>query len=97
MPKVPRGFLSQRFLKNENEEYHKPLYFILQNLLLNRIATPSFIAYDINGRDALSLRIVRKLFGATTIAWTVRSAEEAEIAEKAGFDTIIFENFIPEK
>ena len=97
MPDVARGFLSQRFLKNENKAYHKPLYFVLQNLLLNRIASPAFIAYDINGRDSISLRIARRLLGAVTVAWTVRSAEEEAIAKKAGFSTVIFENYIPEK
>ena len=97
MPAASRGFLSQRFLKSENKAYHKPLYFILQNLLLNRIASPAFIAYDINGRAAFSLRLSRWLFGAVTVAWTVRSKEEEEIAKRAGFKTIIFENYIPEK
>lgn len=97
MPGVARGFLSQRFLKSENKAYHKPLYFILQNLLLNRIASPAFIAYDIHGRRSFSLRIARKLLGAVTVAWTVRSAEEEAIAKKAGFKTVIFENYIPEK
>ena len=97
MPGVARGFLSQRFLKSENKEYHKPLYFALQNLLLNRIASPAFIAYDIHGRKSISLRIARSLLGAATVAWTVRSPEEEKIAESAGFDTIIFENYIPEK
>lgn len=96
-PTVMRGFLSQLFLKSENKEYHKPLYFILQNLLINRIASPAFIAYDIKGRRSLSLRIARWLLGAKTVAWTIRSAEEEAIAKKAGFDTIIFENYIPEK
>lgn len=97
MPGVARGFLSQRFLKSENKAYHKPLYFILQNLLLNRIASPAFIAYDIHGRKSISLRIARRLLGAVTVAWTVRSAEEEAIAKKAGFKTVIFENYIPEK
>jgi glycerophosphoryl diester phosphodiesterase len=97
MPKVQRGFLSQRFLKSENKEFHKPLYFVLQNLLINRISSPSFIAYDIKGKDSLSLRIARRLLGAVTIAWTVRSAEEEALAKKAGFDTVICENYIPEK
>ena len=97
LPKVERGFLSQRFMANENKEYHKPVHFLLHHLLLNRVASPSFIAYDINGRGAVSLRLARALLGASTVAWTVRSPEEEKAASDAGFDTIIFEGYIPEK
>jgi glycerophosphoryl diester phosphodiesterase len=96
-PKVARGFLSKQFLRDADKSYHTPTHFILQCLLLNRIASPAFIAYDIDGRRSLSLRIARRLLGARTVAWTVRSKEEEAIAKKAGFDTIIFENYIPEK
>ena len=97
MPNVERGFLSQRFMANENKEYHKFIHFLLHHLLVNRISSPNFIAYDIGGRNALSLRIARALLGAVTVAWTVRSPEEEAAAKAAGFKTIIFENYIPEK
>ena len=33
--------------------------------------------------------------GAATFAWTVKSEEEEKSAFKAGFDTVIFEGYIP--
>ncbi len=94
MPHVARGILSHRYYAYE--PYRKPLYFLLQCLLLNRVASPAFVAYDHRHSGALSLKLAR-LMGAVTFAWTVRSAEEEAAAYKNGFDSIIFENFIPEK
>ena len=93
MPEVPRGILSQNYYKNE--KYRKPLYYILKILLLNRICKPSFIAYDHEDYKCISLRIVRRLFGAVTFAWTVRSPKEEMEARAHGFDSVIFENYIP--
>lgn len=95
LPRVPRGILSHRYYKYE--KYRKPLYFLLQCLLLNRVCRPAFIAYDHRDSKALSLRIARRLFGVITFAWTVRSAEEEKAAKENGFDSVIFENYIPEK
>ncbi len=92
LPHATVGILSQRYM--EYEPYKKPLYFLLQALLLNRVAAPAFIAYDHHHWSSLSLRIAR-LLGASTLAWTVRSKEEERIAYKHGFDTVIFESFIP--
>lgn len=94
-PDTPRGILSHRYYKYE--PYRKPLYFLLQCLLLNRLCRPSFISYDHEDTRNLSFKLVRSLFGATTFAWTVRSEEEERLAKKHGFDTIIFEDFLPEK
>lgn len=94
-PLVLRGILSHRYYKEE--KYRKPLYFLLQCLLFNRLCRPSFISYDHRDCGNLSLKLAQKLFGATTFAWTVRSQDEANLAKKHGFDTIIFEGFIPEK
>ena len=91
-PKVARGILSHRYYAYK--QYKKPLYFLLQTLLLNRICSPAFIAYDHRHANALSLRIARKM-GAVTFAWTVRSAEEEQEAYKNGFDGVIFENYRP--
>lgn len=93
MPGVTAGLLSHRYYAYE--PYRKPLYFLLQTLLLNRICAPAFIAYDHRHAKSISLRIARALLGATTFAWTVRTKEEEAAALKAGFDSIIFEGFLP--
>lgn len=94
MPEIPRGILSHRYYEYEN--YRKPLYFILQSLLLNFLCRPAFIAYDHKHAKAFGLRFARSFFGVPTLAWTVRSREDEQIARKNGFDGIIFENYIPE-
>ncbi len=91
LPDVPRGILSQNYYKYE--KYRKPLYFILRCLLLNRICKPSFIAYDHSDYNCISLRIARRLFGAVTFAWTVRTPDEEKAARERGFDSVIFEGY----
>jgi hypothetical protein len=71
------------------------LYFLLQCLFLNAVCRPAFIAYDHRHHSCISLRIARRLFGAATVAWTVRSPEEEAAARDRGFDGIIFENYLP--
>ena len=92
-PEIPRGILSHRY--SEYEKSRKPLFFLLQSLLLNFLCRPAFIAYDHRHADAFGLRFVRAFFKVPTITWTVRSAEEEVIARKNGFDGIIFENYLP--
>ena len=92
-PEIPRGILSHRYY--EYEKSRKPLFFLLQSLLLNFLCRPAFIAYDHRHADAFGLRFVRAFFKVPTIAWTVRSAEEEKVARKNGFDGIIFENYLP--
>ena len=94
LPGATRGILSHKYYKYE--PFKKPLYFLLQLLLLNRICSPAFVAYDPKDADAISLRAARDL-GAVTFAWTVRSEEEEIEAYKNGFDSVIFENYIPKK
>lgn len=94
LPSATRGILSHKYYAYE--PYRKPLYFLLQMLLLNRVCSPAFVAYDHHHARSISLRAARDL-GAVTFAWTVRSADEEREAYKNGFDSIIFENYIPEK
>lgn len=94
LPKVPRGILSHRYY--EYDAYRKPLYFLLQCLLLNRVCRPAFVAYDHRHYRSFALRMAR-LMGAVTFAWTVRSEEEQRQAMKHGFDSVIFEGYLPEK
>ncbi len=91
---VPRGILSQNYLKYP--EFKAPLYFILQYLLLNRICRPSFVAFQKNHTKKNPSFHLCRLMGAATFAWTVKSEEEEKEAFKNGFDTVIFEGYIPE-
>ena len=90
---IPHGVLSHKYY--DYEQYRKPLYFLLQTLIMNFLCRPAFVAYDHRHFKCLSLRILRKLFGVTTFAWTIRSEEEEKEAYKHGFDGVIFENYIP--
>lgn len=94
LPKVARGILSQRYYAYE--QYQKPLYFLLQCLLFNRVCKPAFVAYDHRHSKSPALKLAR-LMGAVTFAWTVKSAEDEEKAYQNGFDSIIFEGYLPEK
>jgi len=95
MPEIPRGFLSQNFLSDK--KYRGFVYFLLQNLLLNVICRPDFIAYNHRDYKNAALRLVRSTFGVPTLAWTVRSEREEQEAIKHGFDSVIFEKYTPQK
>ncbi len=94
LPGVTVGILSHKYYTYP--DYQKPLYFLLQCLLLNRVCRPSFIAFDHRHASSLPLRLCRGL-GAVTFAWTVKSVEDEKKAMKNGFDSIIFEGYLPEK
>ena len=78
------------------EKYPDVVYFLAENLLTNRLCNPSFIAYAHEHHYMPALKLAR-LLGARTIAWTVRSEEEEMAAYKHGFDSVIFENYVPKK
>lgn len=93
MPDVLRGLLSQNFLTEKR--YRNPLYFLLQNLMMNVICRPDFIAFNHAHYKNPALKLTRDMFGAATFAWTVRSKEEETAAYENGFNTVIFENYTP--
>ena len=94
MPNVHVGILSQIYFREE--KYRKPLYLALQLMLLNVLSRPSFVAFKHTDKKAFSFKVCKKLFGVTAFAWTVRTPEEEKAALSAGFDAVIFENYIPE-
>ena len=96
LPDIPRGILSSLFTKNEQYR-KKPLYFLLENMLLNLLARPDFIAYEKNGHTSPALRFVRKRWCTPLFAWTIKSEDEEKKAISDGFDTVIFEGYIPNK
>ena len=93
-PNVVRGVLSQKFWAHKN--YRSFLYFMLGILSLNFLARPDFIAFNGHHYASLPLRFAR-LCGAYTLAWTVASAEDEHIVREKGFDSVIFEGYLPER
>lgn len=89
-----RGQLSDAFLKEG--EYVGVLYFVLQNLLLNFLGKPDFVAYNHHYPQILSRRLCRSLYKNTAAAWTIKSEEELSEAKKH-FDIFIFDSFVPER
>ncbi len=91
---VVRGQLADEFLKYE--EYRSPLYLILQNLLLNWMTKPDFVAYNHKYAGNLSRRLCRSLYKNMAAAWTIKSQEELDAAWDQ-FDVFIFDSFLPKK
>ena len=94
-PDILRGILSCEY--NEDKFKGKLLYKMLRKLNVNFMMRPDFIAYSKEGYAEKNLRFIRKRFGTALIAWTVRSEEEEREAISHGFDTVIFENYIPQE
>ena len=83
---VVRGQLSSRLWKEK--KYRTLSHALVQNLLLNFYARPDFIAYDFHDKGYFAFRLAR-LWSPYTLAWTVKSAADAQAAK--GFDALIFE------
>lgn len=92
-PNVMRGQLSTMYTKNGK---HKPIYYMMEYLLLNFMTKPDFIAYDVRYTNNISRKICYKLFHNTAVSWTIRSLEELEKV-KDEYDIFIFEGCKPSK
>ncbi len=68
--------------------------FALSALIVNFLSAPDFIAYNHIRKNRLSLKLCKKLFGAATAAWTIRSQKELDAAKEM-FEIFIFDGFIP--
>ena len=92
-PEVIRGQLSANFKKSGKKE--DAGMFLVHYLLTNFLCRPDFIAFDHRHKKSISRLINKYLFGALSVAWTIRSKEELTQA-KGDFDLFIFESFVPE-
>ncbi len=93
-PDICRGQLSENFLQSKGTNMGAFADFAMTHLLLDFVTRPDFIAYDWHGREGLSPRLARTLWGVQEVSWTVRDRETMERLEAEG-SLIIFENFIP--
>lgn len=90
-PDVVRGQLSANFKKEGQKEGFTE--WLVHMLLLNVLGRPDFVAYSHKSANNLSRRLTR-FFGATAVAWTIRSQEELD-RNRHNFDLFIFEGFRP--
>ncbi len=91
---VVRGQLSDGFIKSG--EFKGLLYHILQNLMLNWLTKPDFIAYNHKYENVFARKLCRDLYKNTAVAWTIKSSRELTEARDK-FDMFIFDSFIPDK
>lgn len=80
-PNVVRGQLSSNFFGHA-EKGSAIQFFAVRNLLLNVLARPDFIAFDIRYPNDLAFRLCCKVWGALPIGWTIRTHAELEEAKK---------------
>ena len=92
VPRIVRGQLLTSFDK-EGGVRSKLRRVILQNLLLNFLAKPQFIACNYLYYKNFPVRWCR-FRGCALAAWTIRDEETIEQLQK-DFDIIIFEHFLP--
>ena len=90
-PAVVRGQLSARLFKKGDRT---PSMFLVQNLLLNFLARPDFVAYDYHHKNGYSFSLCRFFHRPYTVAWTVRDREALALCRS--FDAVIFENLTGE-
>lgn len=90
---VVRGQLSDGFTRSG--EFKGILYVLLQNLMLNWITKPDFVAYNHKYAEVPARKICKGFYKNMAAAWTIKSQEELEKARNK-FDIFIFDSFIPD-
>lgn len=93
-PDILRGQLTRNFLKDKSAKMPWVLKFCLTRQLFNFQTRPDFVACRFEDRKRLGNRLVKKLWGATRVAWTITTLEDYKTARKEGWIPI-FENFEP--
>ena len=93
--KVFRGQLSENFAA-EDERYQGFKYKLLENLLLNFLSKPDFIAYNHKYADNISRGLCCNVFRARAAYYTVRSQHDLDRLRRGG-SMVIFEGFLPDR
>ena len=91
-PDVLRGQLSTVFDKSSKVPWVAK--FVATNLMTNFYTRPDFISYDVRHLDQFSYRLLRMLYKVEKAAWTIKSRDQLEKAEKSS-NIFIFDNFDP--
>ena len=93
-PDVLRGQLTENFFKSPDSKLPGILKFLMTHQIFNFTTQPDFVAYRFSDRKRLSNSLVKKLWGAARVTWTIQTIEEYRMAKKEGWIPI-FEGFEP--
>ena len=86
-PAVVRGQLSANLFWHGKRIF--PM-FVVENMLLNFLARPDFIAYDYHYKNSYSFALCRFFHRPYTVSWTVKDVDALESSRR--FDGVIFED-----
>lgn len=93
-PNIVRGQLTTQFKDKGKAFKIKVRDFILENLMLNFLTKPDFIAYNHLDPDSLAFSICKNLYRSFTVAYTIQSNEDLK-SNLNRFDLFIFDKFTP--
>lgn len=93
-PDLLRGQLTENFFKTESTVLPWYLKLCLTCQMFNFLNRPDFVAYKFADRKRLSNTLVKKLWGAGRVTWTIKNQEDFDTAKKEGWIPI-FEDFTP--
>lgn len=93
-PDLVRGQLTEDYFNSKTSKLPAVLKFILKHQMLNFLTYPDFVAYRFSDRKTISNTIVRKLWRAQGITWTLQNHTE-HIAATDEKWIPIFENYLP--
>ncbi len=95
-PRVFRGQLAEAFFSKKTSKGPAAARFALENLWLNVVGRPDFVAYNCKHIGGLAPRLWRRLLRLPVACWTVRDEKTLlSLMEHGDCDCAIFEGFVP--
>lgn len=94
-PEIIRGQLAMGYPWKPGDT-GRAAHFALKYLLVNVLGRPHFIAYSVPNDRNLSMGLMKHLFRPYLAAWTIRSQQVLDQAQREGYGYPIFELFIPQ-
>ncbi|MBE6552382.1 MAG: glycerophosphodiester phosphodiesterase [Ruminococcaceae bacterium] len=67
------------------------LYLIIDNMLLNFLSRPDFVAFDKEIISSFPVNLTTKLFGVKRFMWTIKTKEERDLARSSDANAIFEE------
>ena len=93
-PDIVRGQLTENFVATPQSPLPMYLKFVLTHQMENFLIRPDFVAYKFADRKTPGNFLVRNLWGAQGVTWTIKTQQDFDTAVAEGW-LPIFEGFRP--